>query len=197
VAAVCVFCASSSTLHQRWLDLATNTGRELAARGHTLVSGGGRVGMMGAVAEGARSGGAHTLGVIPQSLVDLEVADTSADELIVTDDMGSRKDLMIDRSDAFITLPGGIGTLEELFEIWTARTLGMHDKPVVVLDPLGVLAPVRELVDGLVAAGFARPVVQDAVVWTTSVAEALDAVEAAQPATATPTAEEQLEAEPS
>ena len=84
MANICVFCASSSTLDQKWLDLATETGAEIAARGHTLVSGGGRVGMMGAVADGARAGGAHTLGIIPQSLVDLEVADTAADELIVT-----------------------------------------------------------------------------------------------------------------
>src|ERR1700759_5172455 len=103
--AIGVFCASSSTLEQKWLDLATDTGREIAARGHTLVSGGGCVGMMGAVAAGARAGGAHTLGVIPQSLVDLEVADADSDELIVTTDMGSRKNLLIERSDAFITLP--------------------------------------------------------------------------------------------
>ena len=135
MAAVCVFCASSSKLEQRWLDLATHTGKELAARGHTLVSGGGCVGMMGAVAAGARAGGAHTIGVIPQSLVDLEVADTDADELIVTADMGSRKDLMIERSDAFITLPGGLGTLDELFEVWTTATLDIHRKPIVLLDP--------------------------------------------------------------
>src|SRR4051812_46236853 len=118
MAAICVFCASSSTLDQKWLDLATRTGNELAARGHSLVSGGGCVGMMGAVADGARAGGAHTLGVIPQSLVDLEVADRNSDELIVTTDMGLRKNLMIERSDAFITLPGGLGTLDELFEVW-------------------------------------------------------------------------------
>src|SRR3954468_6907395 len=105
VAAVCVFCPSSSSLEQRWLDLATATGLELAARGHSLVSGGGCVGMMGAVADGARQGGAHTLGIIPQSLVDLEVADTAADELIITDDMGGRKNLMIDRAEAFVVLP--------------------------------------------------------------------------------------------
>src|SRR3954466_12936449 len=104
VAAVCVFCASSSNLEQRWLDLATDTGRELAARGHSLVSGGGRVGMMGTVAAGARSGGAHTLGVTPQALGDLEVADTDSDELIITTDMGARKNVMIERSDAFLTL---------------------------------------------------------------------------------------------
>jgi uncharacterized protein (TIGR00730 family) len=111
--------------------------------------------------------------------------------------MRERKALMDELSDAFIVLPGGIGTLEELFEIWTARTLGMHDKPIVVLDPDGVLAPVRELVAGLVESSFARPVVHDAIAWTTTVADALAAVEVTGAATATPTAEEQLEAEPS
>src|SRR3982751_5427138 len=137
MAAICVFCASSSTLDQKWLALATRTGSELATRGHSLVSGGGCVGMMGAVADGARSAGGHTLGVIPQSLVDLEVADTAADELIVTTDMGARKNLMIERADAFITLPGGLGTLDELFEVWTTATLDLHDKPIILLDPDG------------------------------------------------------------
>jgi uncharacterized protein (TIGR00730 family) len=156
VAAVCVFCASSTTLEQRWLDLAYATGRELAARGHTLVSGGGRVGMMGAVAEGARAAGAHTVGVIPQSLVDWEVADTKADELIITDDMGVRKNLMIARSDAFVTLPGGLGTLDELFEVWTTATLDLHRKPIVLLDPDGFYAGLLGWLDRLADTEFVR-----------------------------------------
>jgi uncharacterized protein (TIGR00730 family) len=148
-----------------------------------------------------RAAGGHTIGVIPQALVDLEVADEGADELLVTETMRERKALMDGKADAFVVLPGGIGTLEELFEVWTSRTLGLHDKPIVILDPEGVLAPVRELVAGLVASRFARPVVTDAVVWTTTVADALDAVAAAvRPAAEpgiVPTAEEQLEAEPS
>ena len=134
MAAVCVFCASSSTLEPRWLDLAARTGQELAARGHTLVSGGGRVGMMGAVADAARAGGAHTLGVIPQTLVDLEIADTAADELIVTADMGARKNLMIERSEAFLALPGGLGTLDELFEAITlVQTRKVTRFPVILM----------------------------------------------------------------
>jgi uncharacterized protein (TIGR00730 family) len=156
VAAVCVFCASSSTLEQRWLDLATRTGRELAARGHTLVSGGGCVGMMGAVADAARAGGAHTLGVIPQPLVDLEVADTAADELIVTSDMGMRKNLMIERSEAFLTLPGGLGTLDELFEVWTTATLDLHRKPIVLLDPDGFYEGLMSWLNRLAETGFVR-----------------------------------------
>jgi uncharacterized protein (TIGR00730 family) len=181
VAAVCVFCASSSNLEQRWLDLARNTGGELAARGHTLVSGGGRVGMMGAVADGARSGGAHTLGVIPQSLVDLEVADTRADELIVTDDMGARKNLMIERSDAFITLPGGLGTLDELFEVWTTATLDLHRKPILVLDPDGFYDGLLSWLGKLADTEFVRRPALDRVTVVGSIPAAFDNIEAALP----------------
>lgn len=176
MAAVCVFCASSTTLEQRWLDLAREAGRELAVRGHTLVSGGGHVGMMGAVADGARAGGAHTLGIIPQSLVDREIADPDADELIVTADMGSRKDLMIERSDAFIVLPGGLGTLDELFEVWTTATLGIHHKPIVVLDPddfyQGLFAWLGKLTD----TEFVRRPALEMVTVVSSVAAAFDAL---------------------
>ena len=95
------------------------------------MSGGGNVSAMGAVAAGARARGGRTVGVIPKALVHRELADADADELIVTDTMRERKQIMEDRADAFIALPGGIGTLEELFETWTAGYLGMHDKPVV------------------------------------------------------------------
>ena len=194
---ICVFCASSTRIDPRHPALAAELGTELGRRGHSLVSGGGSVSSMGAVAAAVRAAGGRTVGVIPQALLDLEVADQAADELLVTQTMRERKALMDELSDAFIVLPGGIGTLEELFEIWTARTLGMHDKPIVVLDPDGVLAPVRDLVAGLVESSFARPVVHDAIAWTTTVTDALAAVEAPGGATATPTAEEQLEAEPS
>jgi uncharacterized protein (TIGR00730 family) len=156
MAAIGVFCASSQRLDEVWLNLATDVGIELGRRGHTLVSGGGCVGMMGALADGARSAGAHTLGVIPQSLVDLEVADTQADELIVTDGMAARKTVLIDRSDAFIVLPGGLGTLDELFEVWTLATLALHDKPVVVLDSDGFYRGLAEWLRGLVAQNFVR-----------------------------------------
>src|ERR1700730_511565 len=117
--AICVFCASSPAL---------------GARGHQLISGGGRVGMMGAIVEGARKTGAHTLGVIPQALVDLEVADLDSDELVVTDGMAARKIVMLERADGFLILPGGLGTLDELFEVWTLAMLGLHGKPIVLLD---------------------------------------------------------------
>ena len=178
MARICVFCASSERIHPAHLDLAREVGAELARRGHDLVSGGGRVSMMGAVAAAVRSGGRHTLGVIPQALVGLEVADAEADELVVTADMRERKGLMDAAADAFLALPGGLGTLEELLEIWVARSLGMHDKPVVVLDPTGVQTGLAGLVDKLVAQGFVRPAAAASAVWVTTVAEALDAVEA-------------------
>ncbi len=178
MARVCVFCASSERIHPAHVDLAAELGAELARRGHDLVSGGGRVSMMGAVARAVRAGGGHTLGVIPEALVGLEVADDDADELVVTGDMRERKGLMDAAADAFVTLPGGLGTLEELFEVWVAGTLGMHDKPVVVLDPTGVYASLRDLVDKLLVQGFVRPGAEQLAVWTSSVPEALDAVEA-------------------
>ena len=178
MARICVFCASSERIHPAHLDLAREVGAELARRGHDLVSGGGRVSMMGAVAAAVRSGGRHTLGVIPQALVGLEVADAEADELVVTADMRERKGLMDAAADAFLAMPGGLGTLEELLEIWVARSLGMHDKPVVVLDPTGVLTGLAGLVDKLVAQGFVRPAAAASAVWVTTVREALDVVEA-------------------
>lgn len=198
---VAVFCASSEDIDERYAVLAGEVGFALARRGWQLVTGGGSVSCMGAVARAARAGGAHTIGVIPRALVELEVADHGADELVVTEDMRERKGEMDRRSDAFLTLPGGIGTLEELLEIWVARSLRMHDKPVVVLDPWGDLQPLAELVAGLVSAGFVRDSAAAQLVWTTSVDEALSAIEkgwaeAGVVGVAEPTPGEFLEAEP-
>jgi len=174
---VCVFCASSNEIEPRWLELATSVGEGLAMRGHRVVSGGGRVGMMGTLAKGSRAEGGHTLGVIPQSLVDLEVADADADELVITDGMAARKTVMIDRSDGFLVLPGGLGTLDELFEVWTMATLGLHAKPIVLLDQGGFFAGLLTFIDGLVTAGFVRPTARTALRVVSSVEEALDAAD--------------------
>ncbi|MGN9840895.1 TIGR00730 family Rossman fold protein [Nonomuraea sp. H19] len=169
---ICVFCASSLHIDKKYIELAGQVGAELAKRGHTLVSGGATVSCMGAVTSAARAGGGRTIGVIPQVLVDIEVADEGSDELIVTTDMRERKGLMDARSDAFLVLPGGIGTLEELFEIWTARVLGIHDRPLVVLDPWGLYGPLKQLMSHLYDEGFTRAEVFDAISWTTTVDEA-------------------------
>ncbi|MEZ0073534.1 TIGR00730 family Rossman fold protein [Planotetraspora sp. GP83] len=186
---VCVFCSSSQKIDPKYLDLAREVGAELARRGHGLVSGGAIVSCMGEVARAVRDGGGHTVGVIPQVLVDIEIADTDSGELIVTADMRERKGVMDARSDAFLVLPGGIGTLEELFEIWTSRVLGLHERPLVVLDPWGLYAPLRELVDGMYDQGFTRANVFDAISWTTTVEEAFELLEKAAPHLR-PTAEE-------
>jgi uncharacterized protein (TIGR00730 family) len=131
---------------------------------------------MGAVARAARAGGAHTVGVIPAHLMPLEVADTEADELIVVDTMRERKKLMDERSDAFLALPGGIGTLEELFEVWTAASLGMHAKPVAVLDPSGFFAPLWSYLDALADQGFVRAAALDTLHRVTTVDAAFAAL---------------------
>jgi hypothetical protein len=172
---VCVYCASSSSIDPRHVALATTVGEAIAARGWNLVSGGGRVSMMGAVAAAVRAGGGHTVGVIPEGLRHFEDEDTDADELVVVPDMRSRKARMEAEADAFVMLPGGIGTLEEFFEAWTARYLGLHDKPVVVLDPDGVFDSLRAALEDLTCAGFVRQSAFDRLVWCASVEVALDA----------------------
>lgn len=173
MATICVFCASSDDVPARYVDLATEVGAEIARRGHALVTGGGSVSLMGAVARAVRAGGGRTVGVIPRALLEREIADHDADELVVCDTMRERKAEMDRRSDAFLTLPGGIGTLEELLEIWTARTLGMHDKPVVVCDPDDAYAPFRAQIDQLVERGFARPEIGEAIAWCATAADAV------------------------
>jgi uncharacterized protein (TIGR00730 family) len=174
VATICVFCASSERISPHHIELASLVGEELARRGHSLVSGGGSVSCMGAVARGARAGGAWTVGVIPDALRLREVADLEADELVVTPDMRSRKAEMDRRADAFLVLPGGLGTLEELLEVWTARALGLHDKPIVVLDADGVFNPLRDQLTQFVQSGFADTRAVDEVSWSTEISSAFD-----------------------
>ena len=123
--------------HPELLELATELGEAIAERGWTLVWGGGRVSAMGAVASAARARGGRTVGVIPQILMRREIADADADELIVSETMRERKQVMEDRADAFIVLPGGVGTLDELLDAWTTGYLGLHRKPIVMLDSFG------------------------------------------------------------
>jgi uncharacterized protein (TIGR00730 family) len=177
VAAICVYCASSEQIDRRYVDLAASVGTELARRGHSLVTGGGRVSMMGAVARAARAGGAWTVGVIPAALHEYEVADTDSDELIVTGTMRERKAEMDERSDAFLALPGGIGTLEELFEVWTSRSLVFHSKPVVLLDPEGFYTPLLDWITTLASDGFVRSGALGTLHVATTVDQALDACE--------------------
>jgi len=168
-----VYCASGPT-DPGLLALATRLGEAIADRGWALVSGGGNVSAMGAVATGTRSRGGYTIGVIPKGLLQRELADVDAAELIVTDTMRQRKQIMEDRADAFITLPGGIGTLEELFETWTAGYLGMHDKTVVMLDPDGHYDGLRAWLDGLLVGGYVSTAALDRLLVVRDIEAALD-----------------------
>ena len=170
---IAVFCSSSPSIDSKFIDLAFDLGEGIARSGAELVSGGGHISAMGAISRGARSVGGRTIGIIPQKLVDIEFADHESDELIVVDSMRTRKAKIEDMSDAFITLPGGLGTLEELFEIWVCRYLKFHDKPVIILDPFGIYNPLHALVEHLENENFVKPGMRELLHWTTTVEEAV------------------------
>lgn len=175
---ICVFCASSEAVADTDRAVAAGLGRALAAEGWGLVYGGGNVGLMGEVARAALSSGGHVTGVIPHRLVEAEFALDDVTELIRTETMRERKAIMDARSDAFVVLPGGIGTLEELVEILTLKQLGYHDRPIVVLDPRGYWEPLHAQVDRMVDEHLASASLRT--LWRTvaDVDAALDAVRA-------------------
>jgi hypothetical protein len=131
---ICVYCSSSDALSSSFFQAAAEFGALLAQRNYTLIYGGGRIGLMGAVARSVHQHGGKVIGVIPQSLQDKEVGYTAADELIITKDLRDRKAIMEARADAFVALPGGFGTLEEIFEILTLKQLQFHTKPIVLVN---------------------------------------------------------------
>ena len=131
---ICVYCGSRPGANPEFAKAATLTGQWIGSRGGQLVYGGGRSGLMGIVADATQQAGGRVVGIIPQALVDKEHANNACDELHVVSNMHERKAMMAERSDAFIALPGGIGTFEELFEVWTWRQLGYHNKPIGLLN---------------------------------------------------------------
>ena len=153
---LCVFCGSQTGANPAYAAAATALGTALAANGTTLVFGGGRVGLMGAVADAVLAGGGRVIGVIPIFLKDKELAHPGATEMLVVPDMHTRKRAMFDRSDAFCILPGGVGTLDELFEIVTWRQLHVHNKPIVVVNAAGYWSGLIGLFDQLITTGFAH-----------------------------------------
>lgn len=172
---ICVYCSASEDIDEKYVELAHDLGQAIAKRGWSLVWGGGQLSMMGAVSRACREAGGRTVGVIPKRLADIEFADPHADELHVVDDMRVRKALMDDFSDAFITLPGGAGTMEEFFEIWVGGTLGFSKKPLVVLDSTDFYTPLRELLNHLEREKFVKAQQLEVLMWSKSVDEALDA----------------------
>jgi hypothetical protein len=148
---VCVFCSSSNRAPPEYFAAAEELGRLLAARGWTLVYGGGSVGLMGALARTVHAHGGKVIGILPERLRTSELAYEDADELVITADMAERKCLMIERSDAFVCLPGAFGTLDELFEVLTLKQLSFHDKPIALVDTNGFWLPLLEYFERLYA----------------------------------------------
>lgn len=151
---VCVFCGSSEGLRTEYRHAAEQLGRLLARGGHTLVYGGGSVGLMGALADATLAAGGRVIGVIPKALAVREVAHGGLTELRVVATMHERKALMADLADAFVALPGGFGTLDELFEVVTGAQLGIHGKPIGLLDVAGYFGPLIQLVERAIGEGF-------------------------------------------
>jgi uncharacterized protein (TIGR00730 family) len=156
LSSVCVFCGSNGGAEPAYLEAARAAGRGLAERGLRLVYGGGKVGMMGALADAALEAGGDVVGVIPRSIFDREIGHGGLPDLRVVDSMHERKALMAELSDAFVALPGGIGTFEELFEAYTWAQLGLHRKPLGLLDVAGYYEPLEAMLDHAVEQRFLR-----------------------------------------
>lgn len=181
LSAVCVFCGSSRGEGERWATTARSLGTLIADRGIDLVYGGGQVGLMGEMADAALAAGGRVVGVIPSGLFSREVAHRGVTELHEVGSMHERKALMYDRSDAFIALPGGFGTLDELAEVVTWTQLGLHGKPTVLLDVDGFWDPFVALLDGMMTSGFLKPQNRELVHVRDTPADALDHLAAADP----------------
>lgn len=154
---ICVYCASSSKVDEAYRAAATRLGVLLAEAGIELIYGGGRIGLMGLMADAALARGGRVIGVIPYHLHDREVGHSGLSELLVVGSMHERKRRMFELADAFAVLPGGLGTLDETFEIITWKQLGLHDKPIVIIDVAGYWAPLATLIEHAIAKGFAAP----------------------------------------
>lgn len=153
---ICVFCGSSMGHDEAYAVAARRMGALIAEAGFTLVFGGGSLGLMGEVARAARDGGAPIIGILPEFLRHLEPPLKTAEELIITPDLYLRKDRMISLGDAFVILAGGLGTLDEFFEVLTSAQLGVHKKPIVVVNTAGFYEPLKTALDHVVVQGFAR-----------------------------------------
>lgn len=172
--AVCVFTAASNHVAPIYVELARDVGKAIAAQGWRLVYGGGQVGLMGETARAALGAGGPVTGVIPHVLNRREVIFDDVDDLVLVDTMAERKTIMDDRSDAYAVLPGGIGTLDELVEVLTTRSLDFHTKPIVMVDPDGYWQPLRAMLDHMVRAGTLRPEVLALLDWVSDAAGLVD-----------------------
>jgi uncharacterized protein (TIGR00730 family) len=184
-ASLCVFCGARFGIDPATRDTAVRLGALLAREGVTLVYGGGGVGLMGLVANAALEGGATVVGVIPNFLLQREAGHPDLTETVVVETMHERKLQMFERSDAFVVLPGGLGTLEEFFEVLSWRTLGLHSKPIVIVDQGGYWEPLAALLRGVVEGGFADRTHLDHVAFISDLDDLLPTI-AAMPRAAGP-----------
>lgn len=175
---LCVFCGARFGTDPAARETATGLGELLASRGITLVYGGGGVGLMGLMANAALAAGGRVVGVIPTFLLQREAGHPALTKTVVVETMHERKLEMFERSDAFVILPGGIGTLEEFFEVLSWRTLGLHNKPIVIIDQGGYWQPLEALLRGIVEGGFAERTHLDHVAFVSDLKEVLPAIEA-------------------
>ncbi|MCA9290539.1 MAG: TIGR00730 family Rossman fold protein [Phycisphaerales bacterium] len=173
---VTVYCASSQRLDPAFHDAARIIGGAIAARGFDLVYGGGSIGLMGEIARAARAGGGRVVGIITHRLLEMEQGWDGCDELVVVDTMRERKRLLAERGDAFVILPGGIGTYEEFFEILVGRQLGEHDKPIGIVNAHGYFNPLVAMIEHAVEHRFVRDGVHDLFVIDPDPAHVLAAV---------------------
>jgi uncharacterized protein (TIGR00730 family) len=180
VKSVCVYCGASTGASSTFLQIATDVGRALGEHRIRLVYGGGGIGLMGAVADAALAAGGDVVGIIPQHLRQAELGHRGLTELKIVDTMHTRKRMMFDLSEAFIVLPGGMGTLDETFEIITWRQLGMHDKPIILLNHEQYWDPFLGLVDHVIGNGFARPAARQLFSVASSIGRLFDLLEADQ-----------------
>jgi uncharacterized protein (TIGR00730 family) len=175
---LCAYCGSSGAVDRRYREAARDLGERLAAAGIELVFGGGRIGLMGVLADAVLAAGGRVVGVIPERLRDAELAHRGASELVITASMHDRKRVMAERADAFAVLPGGIGTLDEMFEMLTWRQLGLHDKPIFLVDVAGYWLPLRALLEHIEAQHFAASLVPRLVRVVPDVAALMAALDA-------------------
>ncbi|MEM9348917.1 MAG: TIGR00730 family Rossman fold protein [Pseudomonadota bacterium] len=170
---ICVFCGSRNGTDAAYVDAAQRLGRALGERNWRLVYGAGDVGLMGEVARTAQEAGAETLGVIPEHLVRMEVGKTDLTQYVVTETMHERKKVMFMNADAIAILPGGAGSLDEFFEVLTWAQLGLHSKPIVLIDIAGYWGPLNQLIDHVVDSGFAAQSLKDLFMTADSIESAL------------------------
>lgn len=177
--AICVFCGAKPGFDPKWVHGARAAGAAIASRGWRLVYGGGRVGLMGVLADAALDAGGEVIGVIPEALLARELGHRALSRLEVVPDMAVRKTRMVEISDAFVALPGGLGTLDELFEVLTLRQTRYHDKPIGLVDQDGFWQPLLTACRAMVGAGFVLPSDLDCLTSSADIGQLLDSLFAA------------------